>query len=1081
MTIREYLKTLLQGVKTYVDEKIVKSDWNENDENSTSYINNRTHYDARVETTKTITFDGTTEGKNAINTESGYYFVKMSDDYFSPDKLIGKNLQFFLISNSTDLTIQITSDKIVQYDGYYSINTYVIFCEKDIIIEDEDLILTKGLWFQSNSGMYVSSLEVPALEGEVKTLDEIYLPETTKYQSDWNVNDEADPAFVKNRPFYTTDPVETTIFEEQELDFNENISMSNVLQTMLIEGQIYTVICNGTSYECIARNDGYDDIYIGNQSVCQWGDGFAEIIDSDEPFFIATYEQDNWSEITVAEPGIYTISISAIEITNYKIDKKYLPDLVGKSTEGTGYVFYDDDGEEYTIFASHGAEVFNDINSNVAIGWYSHAEGSGTTAFGNQSHAEGDNTTASEYASHAEGSNTGAFGPNSHAEGYSTEASGESSHAEGYDTTASGWYSHTEGYSTTASGKASHAEGKYAKAIGDYSHAEGSKYYPNGNTIPSATVTSNTYSEVTENIVVDATIAYGSQSHAEGARTLAFGCNSHAEGQQTMAFGQSSHAEGYNTTASGNASHAEGYSTTASGTRSHVEGYYAKAIGDYSHAEGFYATASGDYSHVEGYYTKAAGEYQHVQGKWNIEDTEGRYAHIVGNGNDDEVATKRSNAHTLDWEGNAWFAGDVYVGGTAQTNSKKLSTKEYVDTKVADVLKNSGLIGNEGLVITDLSTYESTWGFITNTGSWSNINEKYQFIVIPVTNIGSVLTVTANSSTASYLAGLRSYSTPVSGVAVDFSTVEGWTARFTVPRGGTKNYNIPDDVKYLIVFTVYNTANSIPSGFQLTIPEAKGRLNILEEKVDDLENKTGLKWLALGDSITEGYYSIMEDGTEDTESHKSVDECYCAWIAKMKGFELDNQGVGGSGWLKRGTAAAPKLNAREQIDATNEDGSYVFDFTKYDLCTIMWGVNDWKGSQNFGTFEDGINPTTESVIGNMRYVIETILTRNPAIKLILITPVNCCQDTSGRSSSADNNWGIGFTFGSGDNAKTLQDYYDAIKQVCEYYGVEMIDMLHSSVINRITARTMLPDKVHPSLEAHRQIGLELAGRILYGN
>ena len=37
-------------------------------------------------------------------------------------------------------------------------------------------------------------------------------------------------------------------------------------------------------------------------------------------------------------------------------------------------------------------------------------------------------------------------------------------------------------------------------------------------------------------------------------------------------------------------------------------------------------------------------------------DTENKYAHIVGNG---ENETKRSNAHTLDWDGNAWFAGSV--------------------------------------------------------------------------------------------------------------------------------------------------------------------------------------------------------------------------------------------------------------------------------------------------------------------------------------------------------------------------------------------------------------------------------------
>lgn len=37
-------------------------------------------------------------------------------------------------------------------------------------------------------------------------------------------------------------------------------------------------------------------------------------------------------------------------------------------------------------------------------------------------------------------------------------------------------------------------------------------------------------------------------------------------------------------------------------------------------------------------------------------DNSNTYAHIVGNGTSD---TARSNAHTLDWSGNAWYAGSV--------------------------------------------------------------------------------------------------------------------------------------------------------------------------------------------------------------------------------------------------------------------------------------------------------------------------------------------------------------------------------------------------------------------------------------
>lgn len=137
---------------------------------------------------------------------------------------------------------------------------------------------------------------------------------------------------------------------------------------------------------------------------------------------------------------------------------------------------------------------------------------------------------------------------------------------------------------------------------------------------------------------------------------IASGEYSHAEGNLTEASEYCSHAEGSVTTASGSASHAEGSITTASGKYSHAEGFNTAASGEASHAEGFITTASGEYSHAEGLHTEANGLGQHVQGKFNIVYTDNVYAHIVGNGSSD---TARSNAHTLDWDGNAWYAGTV--------------------------------------------------------------------------------------------------------------------------------------------------------------------------------------------------------------------------------------------------------------------------------------------------------------------------------------------------------------------------------------------------------------------------------------
>ena len=171
------------------------------------------------------------------------------------------------------------------------------------------------------------------------------------------------------------------------------------------------------------------------------------------------------------------------------------------------------------------------------------------------------------------------------------------------------------------------------------------------------------------------------------------GINSHAEGYDTTASGNYSHAEGSRTTASGSDSHAEGFKTIASSAYSHAEGSGTTASSDCSHAEGSGTTASGSDSHAEGIRTTASSDYQHVQGKYNVEDSQGKYAHIVGNG----TGSARSNAHTLDWNGNVWYAGDVYVGSTSGVNkdegSKKLATEEYVDSKQDTLIQSGAAVG----------------------------------------------------------------------------------------------------------------------------------------------------------------------------------------------------------------------------------------------------------------------------------------------------------------------------------------------------------------------------------------------------
>ena len=142
-------------------------------------------------------------------------------------------------------------------------------------------------------------------------------------------------------------------------------------------------------------------------------------------------------------------------------------------------------------------------------------------------------------------------------------------------------------------------------------------------------------------------------------------------GDRTKATGENSHAEGSQCEALSDCTHAEGFQAIARGLWSHAEGVQTRANGVNSHAEGDGAWASGHASHAEGYGTEAAGEYQHVQGKHNVVDEANKFADIVGNGAD---ILNKSNAYALDWNGNLYLKGGVYVNCNADsTGGTKLS------------------------------------------------------------------------------------------------------------------------------------------------------------------------------------------------------------------------------------------------------------------------------------------------------------------------------------------------------------------------------------------------------------------------
>lgn len=143
-----------------------------------------------------------------------------------------------------------------------------------------------------------------------------------------------------------------------------------------------------------------------------------------------------------------------------------------------------------------------------------------------------------------------------------------------------------------------------------------------------------------------------------------------ALGSETEASGDTAFAAGRGAKATGDCGVALGQHSKAIGNHSFATGVYAESNGTGSFAAGDHAEANGNNSVAVGLRCRADGESQFVFGKNNAWDKDGRYAHIVGNGKD---SNNRSNAHTLDWDGNTWFAGDVYVGGANQDEGERLA------------------------------------------------------------------------------------------------------------------------------------------------------------------------------------------------------------------------------------------------------------------------------------------------------------------------------------------------------------------------------------------------------------------------
>lgn len=156
----------------------------------------------------------------------------------------------------------------------------------------------------------------------------------------------------------------------------------------------------------------------------------------------------------------------------------------------------------------------------------------------------------------------------------------------------------------------------------------------------------------------------------EASNTCSFSC-----GQMNKSSGSRAFTEGFHNIATGNNSHAEGQRNIVSGGIGHVEGdgNRSYAVGAHVEGSGNVADATQLFTHIGGVNNATSNESGKTVDitRYNEDGTVhststrnlGKYAEVIGNGDSDQA---RSNARTLDWDGNEELSGGLTLGlGTA--------------------------------------------------------------------------------------------------------------------------------------------------------------------------------------------------------------------------------------------------------------------------------------------------------------------------------------------------------------------------------------------------------------------------------
>ncbi len=205
----------------------------------------------------------------------------------------------------------------------------------------------------------------------------------------------------------------------------------------------------------------------------------------------------------------------------------------------------------------------------------------------------------------------------------------------------------------------------------------------------------------------------------------------------------------------------------------------------------------------------------------------------------------------------------------------------------------------------------------------------------------------------------------------------------------------------------------------------------------------GKKVVFLGDSITEGV------GASDV-AHR-----YANVFAKLAKCDIFVDGISGTRIAKQQAKSAIESYDRNfvsRVPALPSDADFV---------VVFGGTNDFgHGDAPFGEMSDR---TQDTFCGAMHVLCKALIEKYPYATIVFLSPMHRLWE-----DELINEYGV--------PRKPLIEYVNAIKAICQYYSLPVLDLYSISGMQPavdVIKETYMPDGLHPS-----NAGMEKIARLL---